>query len=539
MRSCAPPPRVVPFFQDFLLPMLSHVLLVGTNTTYTTLLRYRLETTLSVELKQIATGREALSALNKATTLVVVAPTLPDGDGLQLIASMRAGWDDIPILLMVPPEETEAAHEALAHGATDVVVAGRTDLDRLEWWIAQSRSNTATVAPPIAPPRSLSLIGNSLAIRRTRSHLRHAQQTDTPVLLLAESGLEPEAWARRLHEGSRRTDAPFIAFDGAVLSDQAVSDALFGTAETPGACARAEAGTLFIDNVSLLNPDVQHTLYTLAETGTLPTQAGRTEAPFAARLVFATCYTAQELANDASFSTDLYHLITQHVISLPPLRTRTEDLLLIAQQLLRDKTHSAPGHPVSFSVPAMKYLMEYDWPGNYRELEAAIDRGLRTAQGFELTVSDLFPNEEDEDLPEDPPAMPVTSSDQPSLTDAARSPSEKPSPKSPVDEAHEGDAHPDEPPRSLFDLQALTVSAVDSPPPTPSPKTRRQTPLERVAARAPDAIIPMGELQILAIEHALDVCEGDIKQVARALGISSATVSHVASHLNSNQSATH
>lgn len=520
--------------------MLSHVLLVGTNATYTALLRYRLETTLSVELKQVATGRQALSALNKATTLVVVAPTLPDGDGLQLIASMRAGWDDVPILLMVPPEESEVAHRALAHGATDVVVAGRTDLDRMEWWIAQSRGNTTTVAPPTAPPRSLPLIGHSLAIRRTRSHLRHAQQTDTPVLLLAESGLEPEAWAQRLHEGSPRADAPFIAFDGALLSDQAVSEGLFGTAHAPGACARAEAGTLFIDNVSLLSPNVQQTLYTLSETGTLPAHAERTDVPFAARLVFATCHTLPELDNDTSFSTDLYRLIAEQAISLPALRTRTEDLLLIAQQLLRSKTGSTPGHPISFSVPAMKYLMEYDWPGNYRELEAAIDRGLRTAQGFELTVPDLFPDEEDVDLPENTSAMPVTSSDQPSPADAdPASSSKKQPPTSFADEKHESDAHSDAPLRSLFDLQAFTVSAVDVPPPDSSTKAQRKTPLERVAVRAPDAIIPMGELQILAIEHALDVCEGDINQAARALGISSATVSHVASRLNSDESATH
>jgi DNA-binding NtrC family response regulator len=518
----------VQFFQDLLLSMLSHVLLVGTNTTYTTLLRYRLETTLSVELKQVNTGREALSAINKATTLVVVAPTLPDGDGLQLIASMRAGWDDIPLLLVVPPEETEAAHDALAHGATDVVVAGRSDLDRMEWWIAQSRSNTATVAPPIAPPHSLFLIGNSLAIRRTRSHLRHAQQTDTPVLLQTESGLEPEAWARRLHEGSLRADAPFIAFDGAVLSDQAVYDTLFGTATTPGACARAEAGTLFIDNVSLLPADVQHALYTLAETGTLPAHAERTDVPFATRLVFGTCHSLEELDNDDSFSADLYDLIAQHVISLPALRTRTEDLLLIAQQLLREKTHAAAGAPISFSVPAIQYLIGYDWPGNYRELEAAIDRGLRTAQGFELTVDDLFPHEDEEDLPEDAPAMPPASS-----------PVEKQPPVSLADEEHESDAPSDALPRSLFDLQAFTVSAVDAPPPDTSTKTRRKTPLERVALRAPDAIIPMEELQIFAIEHALDVCEGDIKQAARALGISPATVSHVASHLNPDRSTPH
>lgn len=493
--------------------MLSHVLLVGASTMYTTLLRYRLESTLSVQLHHVDTAQEAIDVCNKTTVLAMVSSDLPDGSGLDLVESLRAGWGNMPILLMVTPNESEAAREALAHGATDVLVAGSSDLDRMEWWIEQARGHTTTVAPPVSDTTDLSLAGNSLAIRRTRCRLRQVQQIDAPVVLAGETGMEPQKWAQRLHEGSARADAPFVAFDGTLLSDEAIADALFGTATVPGVCADAEHGTLFLDNVSLLSVPIQRVLYTLVNTGTIPAHNGRAEAPFRARLVCGTGRDLEALSDPDTLIPDLHNLLVPHAITLPPLRKRTEDLLLLAQQLLREKATATEGAPLSFTVPAMRRLMAYDWPGNHRELESVIEQGLRTASALEITADDLFPDEDP--LPETESTDPA-----PHLTDTSASlvPTEPPSNETP----NSSDA-----PRSLFDLQAFDMDATEDVP-APSSLTRRKTPLEQVAIRAPDAIIPIEELHVLAIEHALDVCDGDIKQAARALGVPASTVSHIA-----------
>jgi len=508
--------------------MLSHVLLVGASTTYTTLLRYRLESNLSVQLHHVDTGQEAIDAFNKTTVLAMVAPDLPDGNGLDLVESLRAGWRDVPILLMVRPDESAAAREALTHGATDVLIAGSTDLDRMEWWIEQARGRTTTVAPPVSASTDLALAGDSLAIRRTRCRVRQAQQIDAPVLLSAESGLVPEAWAERLHEGSTRADAPFVAFDGAVLSDEAIADALFGTESTPGACADAEDGTLFVDNVSLLSAPIQRALYTLVDTGTIPARNGRAEAPFRARLVCGTGHDLDALSDPETLVPDLHDMLMPHAIALPPLRKRTEDLLLLAQQLLREKAIDTEGTPLCFTVPAMRRIMAYDWPGNHSELEAAVTEGLRTASGLKMTAEDLFPNEDP--LPETESAesaVPAPASNvsdaSVSLTSPESSASNEPSTSSDTTTSSSA-------PRSLFDLQALDIDSSDGEP-APSRSNERKTPLEQVAVRAPDAIVPMEELNVLAIEHALHVCDGDIKQAARALGVPPSTVSHVASQL--------
>lgn len=520
--------------------MLSHVLLVGTNTTYTTLLRYRLEPTLSVELEQVDTGSEALNAINKTTTLVVVTDALDDGSGIDLVDALRAGWPDVPVLLMTPPDTPNLARQALAAGVTDVVISGRTDLDRMEWWIRQARHDAAPVPPSDVPPSSPALIGNSIAIRRTRSRLRRAQQTDAPVLISAEAGLAPETWARHVHRESLRADAPFVDFDGAVLSEQAIADALFGTPSTPGACARAAGGTLFIDNVSLLPAAIQQALYTMADTGTIPAHADRNAAPFTARLVLGTGRAPDALTEDATFCSALYRLVAPHTVRVPALRDRTDDLLALAKHLLRTETQSAEHGPFLFSVAAMQRLVDYDWPGNYRELEDAIRRGVRAATGLELTVPDLFsdvaleaaPSEADTDTapahadPEAPSGDTAAAAD-PTPPAASPTAERAPAPRAP----ESGPAHAGSPaPRSLFDLQAFSMSPVQAPPAAPD-KTATKTMLERVAAQAPDAIVPMDELHVLAVEHALHVCDGDIKQAARALGVSAATVSHVAGQL--------
>lgn len=516
--------------------MLSHVLLVGASTTYTTLLRYRLESNLSVQLHHVDTGQEAINTFNKTTVLAMVSSDLPDGNGLDLVESLRAGWRDVPILLMVRPDESAAAREALTHGATDVLIAGSSDLDRMEWWIKQARGRTTTVAPPVSDSTDLALAGNSLAIRRTRCRIRKAQQIDAPVLLSAESGLVPETWAERLHEGSTRANAPFVAFDGAVLSDEAIADSLFGTVDAPGACADAEDGTLFVDNVSLLNAPIQRALYTLANTGTIPSRNGRAEAPFRARLVCGTGRELSALSDPETLFPDLHDLLMSHAITLPPLRKRTEDLLLLAQQLLREKAIATEGAPLCFTVPAMRRIIAYDWPGNHRELESAVEQGLRTASGLEMTAEDLFPNKDP--LPETKSSespVPVPASHVPdssvslaSPKSSSNGPSTSSAPSNPPSSSNA--------PRSLFDLQTLDVDSSDDEP-APSSSNRRKTPLEQVAVRAPDAIVPMEELHVLAIEHALDVCDGDIKQAARALGVPSSTVSHVASQLVSSVAA--
>lgn len=519
--------------------MLSRVLLVGANTTYATLLRYRLESKRSIRLHQVDTGAEAIEAFNKATTLALVAPDLPDGNGLDLVESLRAGWRNVPILLMVRPDEADAARAALSHGATDVLVAGSSDLDRMEWWVEQARRNTATVAPPVDIPCDLTLAGDSLAIRRTRSRIRQAQHTDAPVLLAAESGLEPDTWAQRLHAGSLRADGPFVAVDGAVMSDAAVSDALFGSSDAPGASSEAAHGTLFVDNIGLLSREIQEALFTMVDTGTIPAHKDRSASPFQARLICGTGRDLEALARTDALHPDLHDLLTQHAIPLPPLRERTEDLLLLAQRLLREKTADTDAGPLSFSVPAMRRLMAYDWPGNHRELASAIEQGIRTAQGLEVTADDLFPDEDS--LPDtDAFASSISTTDffstgsnadpQASDLDSPDSSHSDAEDRAPAQSAAE--AETTRAPRSLFDLKASDVAALDPPSPSSAPDvSSKKTPLEQVAVQAPDAIIPLEELHVLAIEHALHVCDGDIKQAARALGVPSSTVSHVASQL--------
>lgn len=529
--------------------MLSHVLLVGTNTTYTTLVKYRLASAPALDMRHVDTGQEALRAFDATTTMAVVNATLSDGAGLEFVQSMRSGWRDVPILLLVRPHEKDIVQDALQHGVTDVLIAGSTDLSRMEWWLKRARTQSITTALPL-PKRAGGpdvIVGQSPVMCCTRSLLEQARQMSGPILLQAESGTEPDRWAQAVHRQSADPDAPFVAMDCALYRDAADAEALFGGPDTSGACKDAGCGTLFLEDVGMLEDDLQQLLLSVARNGRIPATGADAPTPFEARLVCGTCHDLERLVDDGTFNADLYDALTESHITLPLLRDRNEDILMVAQQMLRSATKDRDETPVAFSVPAMKQMLQYDWPGNTRELRSAIRRGAQAATAFEITAADLFPDEYDADeynTDETPASV---------LSDGStESPSESPNAHSlngesdgqTVPASHDQqsasrndseDRSEEVPaPRSLFDMKAIEQDAPVQPS-VKRPSSPQVTPLQQLAADAPEAIVPLEELQLLAVEHALHLCGGDMQQAARALGVPASTIAHFASTLNTEE----
>lgn len=536
--------------------MLSHVLLVGTNTTYTTLVKYRLASAPALDMRHVDTGQEALRAFETTTTMAVVNATLSDGSGLEFVQSMRSGWRDVPILLLVRPHEKDVVQDALQHGVTDVLIAGSTDLSRMEWWLKRARTQSITTALPL-PKRTGGpdvIVGRSPVMCRTRSLLEQARQMSGPILLQAESGTEPDRWAQAVHEQSADPDAPFVTMDCALYRDASDAEALFGGPDTPGACRDAGGGTLFLENVGLLDDDLQQLLLSVARDGRIPATGADAPAPFKARLVCGTCHDLERLVDDGAFNADLYDALTASHITLPLLRDRNEDILMVAQQMLRSATKDRDDAPVAFSVSAMEQMLRYDWPGNTRELRSAIRQGVQAATAFEITAADLFPDEHDADAynadeyneDETPASAPSDGRSTESQSESSGVHSLNGAPDgqtAPV--AHDqqsagrngSEGRDEEPPapRSLFDMKAVEQDA----PMQPSVKRSSSpqiTPLQQLAADAPDAIVPLEELQLLAVEHALHLCGGDMQQAARALGVPASTIVHFASALDTEES---
>jgi DNA-binding NtrC family response regulator len=221
--------------------------------------------------------------------------------------------------------------------------------------------------------------------------------TETSVLLLGETGTGKEMIARRVHEGSRRASAPFVAVDCSRLTETLFESEMFGheqdastgaNARKPGLVEAASGGTLFLDEVGDIPLAQQVALLRLIETGTYRRVGGVTPLRADFRLVAATHRDLRRMVFDSRFRSDLYYRLSAYPVRVPALRERREDILVLAAALLA-RLH--PGRRFSLEEPARHALLAYDYPGNVRELRNILERASLLAAGRRITLAQLPP----------------------------------------------------------------------------------------------------------------------------------------------------
>jgi two-component system response regulator HydG len=217
-----------------------------------------------------------------------------------------------------------------------------------------------------------------------------AAVTDLPVLLLGESGTGKTILARALHNSSRRSAGPFIAFDGGALSDTLLDSQLFGHERgaftgahqsVKGRFELADGGTLFIDEIGDLSAAAQGKILRAVEYGEFERLGSETLRVADVRLISATHFPLPQLAQSERFRRDLFYRISGIVVKVPPLRDRPRDLrLLIASEVGRASSRQRKSisglHPIAADL-----LFAYSWPGNLRELSRVIQSAVALSHG--------------------------------------------------------------------------------------------------------------------------------------------------------------
>jgi DNA-binding NtrC family response regulator len=236
------------------------------------------------------------------------------------------------------------------------------------------------------------LIGHSPAMQRVRAELRPAAESDQPVLVRGEAGTGTTFLARAIHTARFADRVPLMTVRCQVLSSAAAESELFGgwsaASPQPGRLQAAAGGMLLLDDVDTLPLSVQSRLATLLASGpTSPPSAGNA----AARLIATTHADLQQLANEGGFDRSLLRHLSRHVIILPPLRERREDIAALAEHFLAEFA-AREGRPIKqLTVEALERLKAYHWPGNVRELENAISRCCALEHGGLLSAAMIMP----------------------------------------------------------------------------------------------------------------------------------------------------
>ncbi|MCB1741099.1 MAG: sigma 54-interacting transcriptional regulator [Gammaproteobacteria bacterium] len=244
------------------------------------------------------------------------------------------------------------------------------------------------------------LVGNSAGFRSAFGLLSKAARSPINVLLLGETGVGKEVFARWLHENSDRADKPFVAINCAALPNELIEAELFGVQKgaftgaqqsRPGRFERADGGTLFLDEVGDLSPATQVKLLRVLQTGELERLGDEQTRKVNVRLVAATNVDLPKAIAEGRFRADLYYRLATYPVTIPPLRERKGDIPLLTAALLEKYEPLYSKKLDGVSDRAMQALLGYDWPGNVRELENLIERGVLLApSGGRIELEHLF-----------------------------------------------------------------------------------------------------------------------------------------------------
>ena len=340
--------------------------------------------------------------------LVISDLRLPDSDGIDLLKWLKSTHPSLPLIMMTSYAEIQTAVQAMKLGAADYIAKPLNPdelLGKIKELVRVEEKAPARAPVPSAP--DLYIEGQSQAARQLYEHVRLVAPTDMSVLVTGASGTGKEYIARRIHEQSNRSKAPFVAVDcGAIPKELAASEffghvkgSFTGAIENKiGAFVAAQGGTIFLDEIGNLTYEVQVQLLRALQERKVKPIGSNQEIAINVRLISATNENLRQAIEKGDFREDLYHRINEFTIRIPDLKERKEDLLLFANHFLDLANSELQKDIIGFDNDTMQLFQSYSWPGNLRQMKNVIKYATLLATGRYITRKEL-PEELTENLP--------------------------------------------------------------------------------------------------------------------------------------------
>jgi len=363
---------------------------------------------LTVETAKNATDGLAIVA-ERHPDLVLLDVMLPDISGLEAFQNIKRLDPRLPVIFITAGGTSDTAIEAVKAGAYDYLLKP-LDMIRVRELVQQALEMRRLMHVPVTLPGSSgelekdqndAMVGRSPKILEVYKAIGRVAPQDVTVLVRGESGTGKELIARAIYQHSQRSRAPFLAVNCAAIPDALLESELFGhergsftgaERQRIGKFEQCSGGTIFLDEVGDMSPLVQGKLLRLLQEQRFERVGGNQTIQTDVRIIAATHRDLEAMSNEGTFRADLYYRLNGFTITVPPMRERGDDIVLLlerffnlyARQLGKDVHGISPG--------ALKLLVEYPWPGNVREMQSAVRRALLQTTGSVLT-SDLLPDE--------------------------------------------------------------------------------------------------------------------------------------------------
>ncbi len=368
----------------------------------------------------VESAERALSMLNERNVDVVLSDIRMSGmDGLTLLQRITARSHPPIVIMLTAYGSVETAVDAMKRGAYDFLMKP-VNLDHLDMLLKRALRSTEIETENRRLREQLdnrfgleAIIGNSNPMKEVFEIIKQAAPTQATILLQGESGTGKELVAHAIHQLSSRSKGPFVAVHSAALSPTLLESELFGHEKGAftGAAERrrgrfemADGGTLFLDEISEIQPAIQVKLLRVLEERNFERVGGHETLNVDIRLVAATNMDLRKLVDEGKFRNDLFFRLDVVSITLPPLRTRPEDIPLLSSQFLKEFSAKNNKTVNEISADTMATLCTHSWPGNVRELRNVIERMVVLTHGTRLTVRDLPAQFRASGLPADRPS---------------------------------------------------------------------------------------------------------------------------------------
>jgi DNA-binding NtrC family response regulator len=350
-------------------------------------------------------GESGLNALRHTRfDLVLTDLHMPGIDGMDVLQHVHVTIPETPVIMITGHATLDSAVKAMKRGAYHYIakpfrldeareiVRSALEFGRMKNENRELRQTIETLS------NQTTIITQDLSVQRLLETARQIAATDTSVVINGESGTGKELMARFIHEHIPRAKGPFVAFNCGALHEELAASELFGhergaftgaTARKIGLFEAAEGGTLFLDEVTEMPLLMQVKLLRVLQEHELMRVGSTEPVNINVRVVAASNRDLKDAVDKGLMRDDLYFRLNVVTLSLPPLRDRREDIPLLAYYMLR-KYSKIIGHDVQEITPeALQRLVEYDFPGNIRELSNFIERGVALSSGPELGIEHL------------------------------------------------------------------------------------------------------------------------------------------------------
>ncbi|MCE5336468.1 MAG: sigma-54 dependent transcriptional regulator [Desulfobacteraceae bacterium] len=336
-----------------------------------------------------ANGRDALELFRSSTfDLVITDIRMSPVNGLEVLKGCKAIAPKTPVIMISAYASTEVAVEAMNEGAYDYFPKpfNNEEILTVISHALRSRDEDEGSARTREGPLYFGcLIGESPAVQKIYESIERVAKTSSNVLITGESGTGKELVAKAIHRESSRREQPFIIVNCGGVPENLIESELFGykkgaftgaVANRTGLVEAAEKGTLFLDEIGELSPLLQVKLLRLAQEKTVRMIGGTEDIPVDVRIISATNRDLERMVMEKSFREDLYYRLNVLPIRIPALRERKGDIPLLAQHFLSKFAREFAKDIRKVSSYAMDILCNYDFPGNVRELQHIIERGV-------------------------------------------------------------------------------------------------------------------------------------------------------------------